>query len=313
MTTTGGDPRPRVDGGPPTGDPGGPGDPGADRRGRDLPLDAHLHTELSHDADVPIDVYAAFALEGGIPEIAVTDHLDFGSGQPSNAIEYPARERYVRAAAERWGTRGVTIWFGAEISYDRADEAAIRAHLATAAYDYTIGSVHVGPDSPFRPGRVGAWLAGRPLAEALAPYFDEVTAAARSGLFDTIGHLDFVKRYLVPHVTPADLAAAPELLDPVLRAVVESGAALEVNTSGLRQAAAETYPAPWAVSRFRELGGRRVVTGSDAHRAEWFAWGLADGYRLLAEAGFDTVELRGVRHRIPDATLLGDPPNTRRP
>lgn len=290
-----------------------PGTAEPDRRGRDLPLDAHLHTELSHDADVPIDVFAALALEAGIPELAVTDHLDFGSGRPSNAVEYPARERYVRTAAERWADRGVTIRFGAEISYDRTDEEAIRAHLSTAAYDYTIGSVHVGAASPFRPERVGAWLAGRPLADALAPYYDEVTAAARSGLFDTIGHLDFVKRYLVPHVMPADLAAASELLDPVLRAVVEGGAALEVNTSGLRQAAAETYPASWAVSRFRELGGRRVVTGSDAHRADWFAWGLADGYRLLAEAGFEEVALRDVRRRIPAETGHSEPPNTRRP
>ncbi|HLA17097.1 MAG TPA: hypothetical protein VJZ72_09390 [Candidatus Limnocylindrales bacterium] len=29
--------------------------------GHDLPLDSHLHTDLSPDSDVPIDVYAALA------------------------------------------------------------------------------------------------------------------------------------------------------------------------------------------------------------------------------------------------------------
>ena len=81
------------------------------------------------------------------------------------------------------------------------------------------------------------------LPEIVAPYFDEVTAAARSGLFDALGHIDFVKRWLTPHVTPADLAAAPELYEPIIAALVESGTALEINTSGLRQAPNETYPA----------------------------------------------------------------------
>ena len=44
------------------------------------------------------------------------------------------------------------------------------------AYDFVIGSVHVYADSPFHASRVAAWIAGRPLAEIVAPYFDEVLA-----------------------------------------------------------------------------------------------------------------------------------------
>jgi len=276
---------------------------GGDPSARDLPLDSHLHTELSHDADVPIDVYAAAALDRGIAELAVTDHLDFGDGWPSTAGEYPRRERYVREAAERWGPRGVAIRFGVEITYDRAHEAEIREHLGRTAYDFTIGSVHVARDSIYHHARVAAWVAGRTLPEIMAPYFTEVAAAARSGLFDALGHLDFVKRYLVPHVTPEALADAPELYEPILEALVESGTTLEINTSGLRQAAAETYPAPWVVARFRELGGRGVTTGSDAHRAEWFAWGLARAYEIAAEAGYDRLAFR----RGPDRAVIEIP------
>ena len=50
---------------------------------RDLPLDSHLHTDLSPDSDVPIDIYAAQAVERGIAEIAVTDHIDFDPRVPS--------------------------------------------------------------------------------------------------------------------------------------------------------------------------------------------------------------------------------------
>ncbi|MGZ8527470.1 MAG: histidinol-phosphatase [Candidatus Limnocylindrales bacterium] len=273
-------------------DLGARGLPVADQS-HDLPLDAHVHTDLSPDSDVPIDVYAALAVELGIGELAITDHVDFDPRDP--AYEYASfedRERTVREAAERWAERGVAIRFGVELTYNTGWEADLRDHLARHHYDFTIGSVHDWPGSPYPRSQVGRWVAGRSLAEVVAPYFDQVRAAARSGLFDTIGHLDVVKRYLHPHVLPADRAARPELFEPVLLALVDSGTALEVNTSGLRHPVRETYPPAAIVERYRELGGLRVTAGSDAHRPEWLAWGLDEGYRILARAEFAELTFR---------------------
>ena len=204
---------------------------------------------------MPIDVYAALAVERGIAELAITDHVDFEPGAAAFAfVDFETRERVVREAAERWADR-VAIRFGCELTYDRRHEEAIREHLARHRYDFTIGSVHIGVRSPFTKGRVQAHVASGRLHEVMAPYFDEVEAAARSGLFDTLGHLDVVKRYAASWIKPAAFAAAPELYEPTLHALVESGTGLEVNTSGLRQAPRETYPAPWVVARFR--GARR--------------------------------------------------------
>jgi histidinol-phosphatase (PHP family) len=265
----------------------------------DLPLDAHVHTDLSPDADVPIDAYAAQAVERGIAEIAITDHVDFVPGTPAFSFApFGERERVAREAAERWAPHGLAIRFGVEITYDRVHEEDIRDHLAHHAYDYVIGSVHVYADSPFHAGRVAAWTAGRSLAEVVAPYFDEVRAAIRSGLFDTIGHLDFVKRYLVPHVSPAQLAAAPELYEPLLVALLETGTALEVNSSGLRQAAGETYPARPIVERFAVLGGTAVVAGSDSHRIGSFTSGLEAGYGVVAAAGLGQLAFRRGGSRV---------------
>ncbi|HEY7970252.1 MAG TPA: histidinol-phosphatase HisJ family protein [Candidatus Limnocylindrales bacterium] len=268
-----------------------PADPTA--QAADLPFDGHLHTGLSPDSDVPIDAYAAQAVERRIAEIAITDHVDFVPGTPAwDFTTFDERERIVREAADRWAPHGVTIRFGVEITYDAAHEADIREHLVRHAYDFVIGSVHVYASSPFHAGRVAAWTAGRSLPEIVAPYFDEVLAAIRSGLFDTIGHLDFVKRYLVPYVTPAQLGGAPELYEPLLAALVETGTALEVNTSGLRQSAGETYPAAPIVDRYRVLGGTAISAGSDAHRREAFSSGLEAGYGVVAAAGFDRLAVR---------------------
>ena len=268
----------------------------------DLPLDSHLHTSLSPDSDVPIDVYATQAVERRIAEIAITDHVDFDPREPAyRYASFEERERQVREAAERWSTYGLPIRFGTEITYAPAFETDIREHLERHRYDFVIGSVHVGVNSPYHRDRVAAWVEGRSIAEIVGPYFDEVTAAARSGLFDTLGHIDFIKRYLHPHVTPADLATAPELYEPMLRSMVEAGVGLEINTSGLRQAPGETYPAPPIVALFKQLGGQHVTSGSDAHQADAFAFGLDDGYRVAAGAGFEELMFRrgGSRIRVP--------------
>lgn len=258
----------------------------------DVPLDAHLHTELSPDSAVPLELYCAGAAERGVREIAITDHLDFMPGAPAyEYADYASRERMIRAAAERWaGT--VTVRFGVELTYESRYEDEIRAHLEAHSYDYVIGSVHAMADGPYDRTRIASFVEGKTLAEAVAPYFAEVALAIRSGFFDTLGHLDMVKRFLIRWFPATDYAAIPEVYEALLVALVQSGTALEVNTSGLRQPTGETYPGPWVVARFRELGGQRVTVGSDSHLPHCFAFGLEEACEIVAAAGFDRLTLQ---------------------
>ena len=258
----------------------------------DVPVDAHLHTELSPDSAVPLELYAAQAFERGVREIAITDHLDFTPGAPAyQYTSYKHREQVVRAAAERWSGK-VSIRFGVELTYESRYEGQIREHLAAHSYDYSIGSVHAMSDGPYSRERLALFAAGKSLAEAVAPYFAEVARAIRSGLFDTLGHMDMCKRWLVPWFKAAEYAAIPEAYEPLLVALVESGTALEVNASGLRHPTGETYPGPWVVQRYRELGGRRVTVGSDSHLPHCFAFGLEEACEIVAAAGFDRLSLQ---------------------
>ncbi len=270
-----------------------------------LPLDAHLHTVRSPDANAMLEAYCVLAVDRGLAELAITDHVDFDPAMPAYGFaSFADRERDVREAAKRWAPQGLAIRFGVEITYERAYEDDIRGWLKRHPHDYVIGSVHISAESPYKASNVASFVAGKRLADVVAPYFDEVIGAAHSGLFDTIGHMDFVKRYLVPHVLPADLAKAPELYEPVLAAMIDTGTALEVNASGLRQLPRETYPAANIVARYRELGGRHVAVGSDAHRTEWFGYGLAEAYRLASAAGFAALAFRRGAGRV-DVPISG--------
>ena len=274
-----------------------------------LPLDAHLHTDLSPDAAVPLDAYAALARDREIAEIAVTDHIDFVAGEPAYRFaDYERRLRMVRNAAERWAGEPA-IRLGLEVTYEHAVEGVIAEYLREHAYDYVIGSVHMSSRGPFRNAdAAAAWCAGKTPREATAFYFDEVEHAIRSGLFDTIGHLDFVKRYVQPHLGPFEYEPHADTYDRLLRALIDSGTALEVNASGLRQEPGEPYPGPVVVERFRELGGERIVAGSDAHRIEQFAFGLPDVYRAIGEAGFRELTFRrggtGTHGRTADRVAI---------
>jgi histidinol-phosphatase (PHP family) len=274
---------------------------------RDFPIDTHMHTAFSHDSQVLLELYAAQAAELGIREIAITDHVDFMPGSPGyRYFDYDVRRKVLAEAAERWAGK-VAIRHGVEITYESRYHDQVGEYMRTHPFDYSIGSVHAVSDSPYARPHVATFAAGKSVAEAVAPYFAEVEKAIRSGFFDTIGHLDQCKRWLRPWFAPADFATIPESYEPLLRALVETGTTLEVNSSGLRYPERETYPAAWVVTRFREMGGERVTVGSDAHMPSSFAFGLEEAAEIVAAAGFDRLSLERAVDRgdlvLPDRFL----------
>ena len=104
-------------------------------------------------------------------------------------------------------------------------EADIRDHLRRHAYDFTIGSVHDRRRLAVHGRRASP--AGSPGGRSPRSSRRTSTrseAAARSGLFDALGHIDFVKRYLAPaRDRRRTWRTAPELYEPILRALVDSG------------------------------------------------------------------------------------------
>ena len=253
----------------------------------DLPLDVHLHTLLSPDSSVPVDVYPALAIALGMPRIAITDHLDFDPREPGTTLtSHERRVEVIEELRRRFGDK-IEILLGVEITYERAYERDIRDHLKRHRYDLTIGSVHPGIDSPFKRSRTAVFAGSD--ANVTAPYFDEVLGAVESGLFDILGHADYVRKYVYPHIPTDRFEAAPELYEPFLQALVKTGTALEINSSGWRQRTGVCYPLPQAVARYREIGGRFVVSGSDAHEPDWFALNFDRARDLLLEHGFEEL------------------------
>ncbi len=261
------------------------------------PCDLHVHSTLSADGISTLAEHAARAAEMGLQAVGFAEHADFDPRDRSYGFLDP--EAYAHQVASVQAAQpDVLLTRGVEITYQSARRAEIHAWLARYAFDFCILSVHLVEDGSewamvSEEERSRAFFEGRSEREAYAPYFAEVLAAAQDPPPGRVilGHLDLVKRYGVAVYGPFDPVRWEEELRAVLRAAAQSGLALEVNTSGLRQRPREPYPSLTVLRWFRQAGGECLTIGSDAHRAADLGYGFQHAARLARAAGFRALAL----------------------
>src|SRR5262249_48324681 len=119
-------------------------------------------------------------------------------------------------------------------------EEWIRKLAARHAWDYFIGSVHYVSDSwdIDNPAKLSEWKK-RDAFEVWSVYFQRLAQAAKSGLFEIIGHADLPKKF----GTRPKQDCRP-LYEQFVAAAAAAGCAIELNTAGLRKDCREIYPCP---------------------------------------------------------------------
>jgi len=111
-------------------------------------------------------------------------------------------------------------------------------------------------------------------------YFDRLTQAAASGLFDIIGHADLPKKF---GIRPRQDCAP--LYRRFLDAVQKSNIAIELNTAGLRKDCREIYPS----RALLELAAQKKVPitfGSDAHAPGEVGHAFGEAVTLARSVGY---------------------------
>lgn len=251
-------------------------------------LDCHLHTaDFSCDSKETLQAYIARARELGLHAICTTEHVDFDPQDYCYGYYDYARHQEQRACVRAQPVDGLNVLVGVEVEYQKQFEAQVREFLSGAEYDFVVGSVH------FAQGRsiFERSFFDAPECERYPAYLDEVLHAAQSGLYDVIGHLDIVKRYGVRHYGPFDPARYADVIDAILRACVDTGTGIEINTSGWRGPPQEPFPTLPVLRRYHELGGEVLTVGSDAHAAGDLARHIPDAIALAQAAGFRAITL----------------------
>jgi histidinol-phosphatase (PHP family) len=247
-----------------------------------LPADLHVHSTCSSDGTSTIEAMCQAALELGVGAVCFTDHWDFDERDPGyGRFNYDEYTGLVEAAKAKYADR-LVVFKGVEIDYQQRFEAQIRAALADVRFDHVLGAVHCANGSVLGTDLI----AERGLEAVYAGYLGEVAASARSGLFGAIAHFDYVSKYAGPNKALWQSETLRRQLHECLYEIIKSGAALEINTRGLIRPSRNFYPSVELLRPYRELGGKRVVVGSDAHHASEIAIGIGAAYALVAALGF---------------------------
>ena len=274
--------------------------------------DCHMHTSFSGDSEAPMEEMVRTARKKGLAGITFTDHLDWDYHEKPGLFDLDLKSytESVRAMQAKYSDDGFHIYYGIELGLQPHLAERHARLLARYPFDYVIGSTHVvdGYD-PYYP----LYFEKFGVQEGLRRYYRMILENIRAfPLFDSLGHLDYILRYLSP--LPKELTYKPDgspygnadfmaEIDAILLELISRGIALELNTGSYRKGRLDPNPERMVLKRYYELGGRKITLGADAHSPEHIALGFTEilaGYplnqkehfssalSLLKETGFDS-------------------------
>jgi histidinol-phosphatase (PHP family) len=251
--------------------------------------DYHIHTTFSDGNAAPED-YLANTISLGISELGFSEHLSlFRENQdwvmsPGNAIEYVNHIKNLKTDSHK-----VIIKTGLEVDFFPGKEKETELFLSKLDLDYRIGSVHYLGEKTVDLGP--EFFEGKNIDNLFESYFEHVMAAARSGLFDIIGHCDLIRIY--GHRPSGD---QEPLYRNLARAMNESDVAFELNTNGRNRPLADFYPDRRYLNVFREENVP-VCVNSDAHMPSRVGQYFDEAYELLRSSGFTEMAVFESRNR----------------
>ena len=250
-------------------------------------IDLHLHSLNSDDGFDPVMKILSAGYDCGLVAASITDHCECQRYRRDGFDRF-IRQSFADTLEARENFAGkMKVLLGMELGQAMQDLTAAEDALGANDYDFVIGSLHNVK------GEADFWCVDyktKDAAKLLHVYYDEMLELIEWGKFDTLAHINYPLRYIigVEHIE-LNLNEYATQIDNVLSALAKSGKALEVNTSGLRQPYGRLLPDVDIITRFRELGGKYVTIGSDAHHDYDVGKGIVEGFEAIKQSGFDCV------------------------
>ena len=242
--------------------------------------DYHVHCDYSVDATGTIEEYCEAALRRDLAEICFTTHFDSnpdsdglvdfirtdGKDLPTTIENLATYVDHVQRAAEQFYTIGLSVKLGVEFGwYPGCEETVIRLKECYP-FDYILCGVHELENICFASRKTADQLFEKLSPErAVEEYYREVSAAAATGLFDTIAHAAYYLRYGPQHYGVDMFQMHRPYTQSFFETLMATDTALEINTSGIRHGRSHYYPTMEIINEAKKLGVRVDKLGSDSH------------------------------------------------
>lgn len=244
--------------------------------------DFHIHSGLIEHTNDDIFSIAQKAKELEFTEITILEHISPfkikypANSDPSNTIfadkipdAYPRRTSTVSVLIEQCkqaeAETGIKINRSLEIDYYKSFEKDIEDYKKFDL-DYLTLSSHYVEDSEAgdesKLVHIGFaenmeyFLKKYGEEKLFELYFQNLMDGIKSGLFKYVAHLDFFGRYLENY----DSKEVMNYIEPILKEIIKREMFLELNISQEKP-----QPALEIIEKYKELGGNKLVFGSDSH------------------------------------------------
>ena len=226
-------------------------------------FDYHMHTRVSFDGHDTGLQMAQAAKAAGLKEICFTDHLDY---DPLGKMGILAFDTAVyNAEYDDLEIPGLKIRRGMEFGMTVDNRAQFRKDLQRRPFDFVLGSVHFVDD--FDVYYEDYWK-DKSVFQAERRFLEATLECVEFHEdFDVLAHLTYIaKTHCHPSPRPVPFEEHRELIDEILKTLARKDKGLEMNTSGVDRCGG-FLPTEDMVCRFREVGGKIVTIGSDAHQS----------------------------------------------
>ena len=197
----------------------------------------------------------------------------------------------VHALNEKYGGKCL-ILSGVEISEGFWYKNEYEKIHSLLAYDVILGSVHCVKykdlEMPYS-GIDFSKLTNKQIYSYLDCYFNDMLEMIGTTDFDVLAHMTCPLRYITgEYGINVDLSVFDGKITAILKAIINSGIALEVNTSGYA-AIKDGIPGKEILKKYFDMGGYLITLGSDAHIAENASYCFDKAIGALKEIGFKNI------------------------
>ncbi len=279
--------------------------------------DYHIHCEFSDDSREPMENQIERAIELNLDEICFTDHVDYGikkdwdegdiqyrEGDGMNGIvdkdpianvNYPKYFAKIHAMQKKYANK-ITIKQGLEFGIQTItiDKFNTLFNRYRDELDFVLLSMHQVDNQEFW---TQDFQRGRTQKEYNEKYYREIYEVQKVFKdYSVLGHLDLLIRYDKCGIYPFE--NVKDMIAEILKLAIADNKGIELNTSSWHYGLSDTQPSRAILKLYKDLGGKIITVGSDAHATSFLADHLDDAYAILRdEIGF--VEFCTFNHMTP--------------
>lgn len=249
--------------------------------------DYHIHTNFSVDSKLEMEEIILRSIEIGLDEICFTDHVDYDVKNhlvDKQEVDYPEFIKEYNRLSELYSDK-ISIKLGLEFGVQLHTMHRYVADMKKYDFDFILLSCHQIDNKEL-------WLnhyqEDKTQVEYNRGYYEYLYQLVdQFDDFSVLGHLDVIKRYDQNGVLDDEFVI--DIIERILKRVIEKGKGIEVNTSSYRYNLPDLTPSRRILKMYYDLGGRILTMGSDTHRIDQLKDHFEEIIVQLKDMGFSKL------------------------